>query len=98
MSQDVKFEQPWTEPEIVALIRLWNSGHTASEITNVLPHRKRNSIIGKVTRLRDSPSTAHLITRPVKRMQRLMGIKDRMPRPFTATPFQRNPFKKDSFD
>jgi len=41
----------WTEERVALLTRLWNEGHTASQIADQFGDITRNAVIGKVHRL-----------------------------------------------
>ena len=41
----------WTEDREKKLRELWNKGHTANQIANILGGTTRNAVIGKANRL-----------------------------------------------
>lgn len=43
----------WTDSEVEKLVDLWNSGFTASEVAEHLGNKTRNSVIGKINRMRE---------------------------------------------
>lgn len=60
----ITVSQGWEPSEIEKLIGFWNMGMSASEIEAILK-RPRNSILGKIHRLRAHPKFSNYIIRPL---------------------------------
>lgn len=73
----------WTTTEDELLIKLWQSGRTSSEIAKEVG-RSRNSVIGRVTRLRDTGVTLAVRGRVVPKQ--LRPQKPKVEKPMVTKP------------
>lgn len=56
----------WSQEETYRLIDLWNFGGFTSQILHKFPGSSRNSLLGKLARIRNAAFMAHFITRPLE--------------------------------
>ena len=70
----------WTDERISDLIRLWDSGHSASHIGRVLGVSK-NAVIGKAHRLKLPPRPSPIRRSPGPRIPKPTPMAKRTPKP-----------------
>src|ERR1700754_4810249 len=85
-----KHELPgWSEPRVELLKKLWEAGHSPSQIAAELGNMTRNAVIGKVHRLglsgrAKSPSSAAPRQRKARPAQHMMRVSRPVSRGNTA--------------
>lgn len=88
--------EAWPEENIKLLVELWGRGHSASQISEIIPGKTRNAIIGKVRRLnlpyrQPLPSFRKAKTKK-PRKPRLVSITPQLPPPAPKPEPPRAPF------